>query len=1116
MLLKRRFFISKLCLLLALPLPFPLAGLASPTDTNLSLGRPCKAFSSLEADGWSLARLTDGETIAPGWSSKSFSSYSDHTLYPEFVVVDLGTNSYLREVILHPRSDQGMVGKGFPQDFTIEVCREGEPWRKVVTRRDYPAPDDGSARSFSLEHAEGRFLKIEASRLREVEPGRYFFQLAEISVLGEPAPPSSRKILQASTNGLTTVGRLRCENRDNPGGIDVARPRLSWWMLSDVRKQKQTAYRIVVSSDESLLRTDQGDLWDSRKMTGDRSVGVLYEGKPLQSGQVCWWKVKLWDKNGNETAWSEPAQFQMGMLNPEDWRGLWIGADSLISPDPASLREEIGASIHVTSNPGNRPVYLRKEIEVARPVKRAMVYFSGLGFSELFIDGQKVGDYVVGPGFTNYDKRTPYLAFDVTRSFSETGRKAMGVILVDGWYGNGYGHSFEKNIYVDKPKLLLNLHLEYTDGTESIIVSDGSWKWACGEITLSGIVREDVDKRKALIGWDRAGYDESGWSTVKVVDGPDGRLVHQKEPPARIIEEIHPVSMKYDQETNTTTFDFGREFNGWVRFRTSGAAGTEISITSIPTVDLPRTSHFILAGTGSDEIYEPRFFYAGMRKVVVKGTVRPPIPGDITGCLVSIGWLPSGSFRCSDDVANWLNDATRRTVEAYTTFLPNDPVREWKAWTQDIQSMFWSTAYLFDSQTMYERWHADIVETQREDGSSPNVTPGAYFDGYNSPWWGGCLVWLPWQWYLYYGDNSLLIESYTAMKRYVDYLGRASAIPGEYSGNITEDGMQDWGLADWCPVEETPRVLLNTPAYCLYAEIVSRTARMLGHRGDGRYYAGVARSVRSAFNRRFFDPVTGIYGVSGAAVQNGHPIQPVGNIIPHEIWWSGDRTCTQAGQVLPLALGMVPEKYRSMAEKALLKEIAAHGNRLSTGFVSTPYMLQVLSDLAPETGWTLTSAQDYPSWYGMTVGSDQDLLKETWAGGQALMPSLGGNLVGWQTRSLAGIRPDPSGPGFRKFFIKPNIVGDLHWVEDFYDSVHGRIISNWRKFDAQLVMEITIPANTTATVYIPAGDPATVRESGHPVAESPGVKFLRLENGASVYSVAAGSYCFSFTEVGNQ
>ncbi len=1108
--IKRQIGVISLCGSLALGIGLGLA-IAEPAETNLALGKPCKAFSSHESDGWSVSKLTDGETHTVGWSSKAFAAYPDHSLYPEFAVVDLGKDCTIHRVVLYPRGDDPAAGKGYPQDFTIQVCREGEPWRVVVEKRDCPQPAKAEPQSFELDRVAGRYVKVQATRLREVEPGMHRFQLAEISVFGDTVAVPILLRRRTPTTGPTTVGRLRCENQDDPVGIDAAQPRLSWWMRSVARGQRQTAYRVLVASSPALIDRGKGDLWDSGKVATDRSTAVAYGGRSLRWGQACWWKVKLWDRDGKETAWSDPARFIVGKLKQEDWLGHWIGADIVIEPGSEDLAHDQGASIHTTANPGSRPVYLRKEIEVTKPVRRATVFFSGLGFSELHLGGRKVGDYVIGPGFTTYNKRVQYLAFDVTDRFTRTGPMALGVILADGWYGNGYGHSFEKNAYVDRPKLRLDLHLEHSDGTETVIVSDGTWKWADGEITCSRIVQENIDDRKARKGWDQVGCDEKGWRSVAIVKGPAGRLVHQKESPCRVVEEIRPVSVRYDPQTKASTFDFGREFSGWVRFKTSGPRGTTISITSIPTVALPRTSRFVLAGTGVDEIYEPRFFYAGMRQVVIEGATRPPALEDLTGCLVSNGWTPSGSFRCSDDVVNWLNDATRRTVVAYTTWLPNDPVREWKAWMQDPQNMFWSSAYLFDSQTLYERWQWDIIDGQRPDGSSPNVTPGAYFDSYNSPWWGGCLVWVPWEWYQYYGDESLLKESYPAMKRYVDFLGKAADVPGGYAGRITDDGLQDWGLADWCPIEETPRVLINTPAYYLYANIVSRTAELLGQSEAARHYAKVAEDLRVAFNRHFLDPSAGIYGRPGSSPQNGYPIPPAGGKVPHDIWWTGDRSCTQAGQVLPLALGLVPEEDRGAVERALLREIAAHRNRVSTGFVSTPYLLALLADLAPEIGWAMTSAHDYPSWYGMTVGSDQDLLKETWAGGQALMPSLGGNIAAWHYQALGGIRPDPSGPGFKKILIKPNIVGDLHWVESSYDSVHGRIVSNWHRRDGRLLMEVTIPANATAIVFVPARDAASVLESGKAAISAEGARFLRLENNAAVFDVASGTYRFQST-----
>jgi alpha-L-rhamnosidase len=860
----------------------------------------------------------------------------------------------------------------------------------------------------------------------------------------------------AGNNAAVAVAGLRCECRTEPFGIDVMQPRFGWRMESTRRGQKQTAYRIIV-----------GDVWDSGKVNSDQSVAVTYAGKELQSGQRYSWKVMVWDKDGQALPWSTPATFVTGKLHPTDWHGKWIGA---------------------SQNTNHAAVYLRREIEIEKPVTQATVFFSGLGFSELAIDGRKVGNYVIGPGFTTYDKRVQYLAFDVTDRFASPGRKTLDVTLADGWYGlerDPWVHQFEKRVYVDKPKLLFDLHLRHADGTETVICSDDSWKWSDGEITRSWIAQEDIDRRKS----------GRNWQPVSLVAAPAGKLVSQREPFNRIVNETNAASMKFDAAKKAWVWDFAQEISGWVRLRAAGPAGTEIKITTIPSQPLPRTSRFVLAGDGRKEVYEPRFFYSGMQRVEVTGLVSKPELNDLVCCQVSSMYTPSGSFHCSDELQNWLDDCVRRTVVSYTTFLPNDPVREWKGWVQDMETMFPSAVYLFDSQTMYERWQHDLLDGQNADGNCPNVAPGPFYDDYNSPWWGGCVVWMPWHWYRYYGDESLLRESYPAMKRYVDYLS-----------SVARDGQQDWGLADWFPVEETPREIINTPAHFLYAQIVSRTAEMLGHREDARRYADIAEKLRIAFNRKFLDPATGIYGAPGWKPQIGNWEVPVPIERLHEVWWAGDRPCTQAGQVLPLALGMVPPESRAAVEKALLREIAAHRDHVSTGFVSTPYLLRILADLAPEVGWKITSARDFPSWHSMTRGSGHDLMKETWDGSLALMPSLGGSIAAWHNEAIAGIRP--AAPGFKQILIKPAVVGNLTWVKALHDSPYGRIVSDWKREGDKLTMDVAIPANTTATVYVPATDLAAVSESGKPVAQALGVKYLRAEGGRVVLSLESGSYHF--------
>jgi len=1050
------------------------------SQVNIAEGKLCKTLSSIESDSWSVDRLTDGEKGGTGWSSKAYPMYADRSLYPEYIVIDLGDSYAIDRVSLYPSGEGEMAGKGFPEDFTIQVSLEGEPWKVVVDESDYPEPTNAEAQTFRMKKTKARFVRIEATRYRAADLGEHYFQLSEIEVSGrETRNVPIKSTVSQDGKAAAAVRNLRCELEEDPVGVDVVHPRLSWNITSPERGVMQEAFEILVASDKAELDAGTGDMWNSGRTESDNSIGVRYQGKPLQSGKQYWWKVKVYDNRGNEYDWSEPASFFTGRMDPGDWVGEWIGAS--------------GETDHGS-------VYLRREIDISKEVKKAMVYFSGLGYSELSINGQQVGDYVMGPGFTSYHKRTQYLAFDVTEQLSTPGRKALGVTLVDGWYGlkaDPWVHKLETREYVDKPKLLLDLHIEYTDGSESHIVSDDSWKWSLGDRSFSWVVLENIDLRRAKPGWDRAGYDDGDWDQVKLVDGPAGMLVRQKEVPSRIIEEVHPKSMTYDPETDTYTFDLFREVAGVVNFRTKGEKGQVITITTIPSLDIyPKENQFILNGGGDFETYDARFYNAAIKQIAIKGVTHEPELEDVTARAMSSMEKSAGSFSCSDGFLTYLEDMVRQTLIYFTTALPIEPTREWKAWTADVLVMFEPNTYQYeDAQRMYERWLYDMWDDQREDGNGAEISPGAVYDDYNSPWWGGMLVWLPWQLYQYYGNESILTESYPSMKRYVDYLTSASV-----------NGIQDWGLADWVPVEETPRPLINTPAHFIYAKIVSETAEMMGNTDDMEKYAELAESIKRAFNEEFLDPETGIYGQAGWEVTPGYPGGALNDIVPHEIWWKGDRVPTQAGQAMALAHGIVPEDLVPLVEKALLSEIKAHYNRVSAGFCSTNFMLHLLEDLAPELMWQMATTHEYPSWYTNTVASDFYLQKSYWHGEPGFWSSEVNNIAGWMYRSPGGIRP--GSPGFKNIIIKPSIVGDLHWVNCSFQSVYGEIVSNWQKRGKQVIMNITVPCNSTATVYIPAEDAANITESGHPVEEVDGIKFLGMENNKALYAVGSGTYTF--------
>lgn len=889
----------------------------------------------------------------------------------------------------------------------------------------------------------------------------YFLVGLMAVVLGSPA---------TAAEPAWSITALCCDGLVDPAGIDVVQPPLRWQLAGDVTGLRQTSYRILVATTRERLDQDQGDAWDSGEVASATSTGVPYVGTALTSERRYWWKVCVWDQD-RTPRWSPPATFLTGKLRPEDWRGTWIGPALARAPWVEPVKHGAPLPPPPPPAPGALPwhrhggISLGCEVTVPKPVTRAVLSYAGLGYAEVLLDGRQVGDHVMEPGFREYHVRVPYLTREVTDLVRGPGPLRIEVVLVDGWYAlqrDPWAHKLQLRPYVDLPKLRFDLTLEHADGSVTHVASDPTWRWSLNEVTRSWIPEEDVDLRLA----DPA---TRSWQPVIPATPPTGRLQHQVEPPNVVVGTITPPITRWDAAKGTATYEVGREVAGHVRFQARGPAGTTLRITTQPTAPYPRTSTVILAGTGAKEVYEPRFCHAAMRRVVISGLRESPEPGDLVIQRVSSLREPSGAFRCSDTFVNGLEAATRRTCGEYTTFLPNDPVREWKAWTQDIQSIFRSSTYLFkETERQYRRWEEDILDGQRPGGELPEVAPGAVFDKYNSPWWGGCAVFLAWEWYQAYGDDHLLRTHYEGLGRYLAYLERQAG----------KTGLQDWGLLDWNAIEMTPRAMVNTPAHALYARIMERTATLLNKPEDATRYAAMADRVTATLNRTFLDPATGIYGQPGWKLEQGWKL-PIPLDRLHEAWWSDDRPCTQTGQVLPLALGLVPADVRPKTEAALLREIAAHQGRLSTGFVGTPYLLDVLADLDPEACWRLVTAQEFPSWYSMTTGSGNDLLKEDWAGGGALMPVQGGSVAAWCYRALGGIRSDPTAPGFRNVLIKPTFVRALAWVECDHDGPYGRISAHWRRQEGQITLDLRIPGNSTATVLLPGKTPQSLTAGRH-------------------------------------
>ena len=718
-------------------------------------------------------------------------------------------------------------------------------------------------------------------------------------------------------------------------------------------------------------------------------------------------------------------------------------------------------------------ILLRKEINVAKPVKRAIVCMSGLGWSELSIEGKKVGDAVLSPEFTDYNKRVPYVVHDVTGSL-KPGINALGAILGNGfsatpglgygkWYGNG-----------GPPRLLLQMDIEFADGTRQTVVSDESWKWQTGEITFNDLWQgEKIDHRLAKPGWDRAGFDAADWHPAVRVSAPRGKLSARTIPPIRVLETAQPVKI----EGNKFTFDGVGA--GWLRLKTAGQAGDKVVVNYRPA-DYGVSNECILKG-GGEEVFEPKFLFHTIDRVVtVEGLRQPPTRDTLTRCSAQIDLRRAGRFECSSEFLNQQYAALLRTQRNYNYDYPMDPTREKSGWTQDVMTMINASVYDFDAAAFYWNWWQDMRDNQRADGYLGSVVPlvNRVLDDCNCVWWSGMIVYTPWKLYEYYGDRRFLAESYPAMAAYVNWLATKA----------DKDKVIGWGLGDWLEVgapgsSPTPKrtavSITSTCGYYLYATILSRSATILGKNDDAAHYSKLAGEIKDGFNRRFLNAQTGQIGSNADS---------------------------QTAQILPLYLGMIPPDIQQLVADHLVANVHERHDHLSTGFIGTLHLLLGLPGLGQEElTHKIVMQQDLPGWNTLVKDGVQ---METWAGGQVQMPSLGGPIGAYLYQILAGIRACPDAPGFKKILIKPAIVGDLTWVKCSYDSIHGRIVSNWKREGDKLAMDVTIPANTTATVFVPAKDAAGVTESGKPTGKVKGVKFLRMEGAAAVYAVGSGTYRF--------
>ncbi len=879
-------------------------------------------------------------------------------------------------------------------------------------------------------------------------------------------------------------GGLVIEYLENPENIDTQEPRFSWAMKSGERGDYQTAYQVIVATSAEKLANDIGDMWDTGKIMADKSANVVYQGTPLRSGAAYYWKVRVWDKDGVAGAYSAPACFSMGLLSEQDWKGQWIGNQL---PKARVEREERGAWGTQIAGGGG---LLRKEFTLRKAVARARVYVSGIGYYELHINGEKIGNHVLDPLRTNYDVRVFYSAFDVTNVLRE-GSNAAGIMLGQGWY-------------LSTPRAIMQLNVEYADGTTESVATDNTWKQASGPITENSIYHgETYDARLEEAGWDMPDFNDADWKPVILPGGPGGKLTAQAATPIKITSTIQPKSLSQPKK-GVWVYDMGQNLTGWVQLAVQGPKGTTVrlefsellypegmindeNLRSARAIDT-----YILKGEGL-EIWEPRFTYHGFRYVQVTGMPYDPdmntIRCRVVHSAVNEDW--KSSFACSNDLFNWIQHAIQwgqlTNLHGYPSDCPQRDERQ--GWAADGHVTAEEAIYNFNMASTYTKWVDDIFSNQEEDGLIPDISPTETKKGVRNDdaGWDSYCVLMPWYMYLYFDDTRILTRHYDGMKKYVDHLTSKA-----------ENGIINFGTySDWIAPERTPIEVSNTGYYYYCAHLVSKIADVLGYSQDASRYASLAEEIANAFNREFFDGRTGTY-----------------------------KSETAFSYVWPLFLDIVPGRGERRVVANLIRHITeTWDGHISTGTLGTKYIYDVLvengySDLAYE----MTAKETYPGW-GYMRANGATTLWELWENRTGTRMNshnhiMLGSVGEWFYKHLAGIQMIPETPGFRKFAIKPIVPGNLTSVKAKTETIRGMISSAWERSGDSITLTVSIPANSEATVCVPTlgMQDVTVCEGGTVLSKNgaeegsvPGITFAGMEPGYVKFTAGSGNYTFSLT-----
>ncbi len=875
---------------------------------------------------------------------------------------------------------------------------------------------------------------------------------------------------------------LLCDSAENPLGIDSAPPRLSWKLRSDERGQRQTAWQVLVASSAEILAAEQGDAWDSGRRPGDDQLYVSYAGRALKSSERVYWKMRVWDRDGQPSSWSAPATWTMGVLSTTDWHARWITA--------------------AERQPDNATLLLRREFSVKPGLRRALAHVTGVGAYELTLNGARVGTDLLSPGWTAYEKTCLYDTHDIT-ALLRPGPNAAGLFLGNGMYSvqKAEGRYAKFTGAYRPPFAIAQLRLEYADGSVEFVGTDDSWRTHAGPITFSNIFGgEDHDARLEPAGWDRPAFDESAWPHAVVADGPGGQLrgTSHTAPPLRAHESLHPVAVK-EIRPRVAVYDLGQNVSLIPRLRVHGPAGSEVKIIPAELLNAdgsvdrssvggPRNNawwRYTLAARAEGAEWLPKFFYHGCRylQVELSSPEGQPLPviESLDGVVVHTASAPAGDFACSDELFNRIRTLVRWAQRSNLASVITDcPHRERLGWLEQYHLNGPALRSEFDLTRLFAKTFGDMADAQTPDGLVPDIAPeftkfsGGFRD---SPEWGSAFVLSAAQHYTWTGDLAPLRRHYEAMQRYVAYLA------GKSTGRILSHGLGDWydiGPAKPGRSQLTPIALTATAFYFHDTVTLAFIARLLGRADDAGRYAAEAEKIRAAFNAKFFDAPTGSYA-----------------------------TGSQTANALALVLGLAEPAERPRVLDALVRDVQSHG--LTAGDVGYRFLLRALADDGRSDVIFALNHQTEKPGYGYQLARGATSLTEAWDAGRTSSQNhfMLGQITEWFYHDLAGLGAEPDSPGFQRIVIRPQPVGDITWARATHESPRGKILSSWKREAGRFTLDVEIPPGATALIFVPTSDPSTVREGSALATQSVGVNPLRVAPGHALYAVGSGRYQFS-------